>query len=198
MSQYQNKKVLNVMQQTRLNQDSCEKDSRIRNNEKQMNFKFTGNVDTQNHGRQNYLLSMNEVGLYHSHGSDGDGQLIDMDSAIRNGSQGNVITAEKSKATKLLSHRPYMTVPFMGAGKTSIVYPDVYSIMSIGEDTTTGRACNTLSGITIDRFIPLVPCLRDNVQNPVHLIPQYWVRGGMDTRAVIRNVDYMIECGYRR
>ena len=98
------------------------------------------------------------------------------------------------KCDKLLQARPFITVPFMGAGNTCILNADVESKLKFGEDTFVPKSMNELSGITIDRFIPLIPCIKDNIQDPIHLIPSSWVRGGADTRAVIRNIDYRKQC----
>ena len=45
-----------------------------------------------------------------------------------------------------------------------------------------------------------VPKLKKNVQNPVHLIPEVadsgWVRGGIPSRLLIQDSDYLQQCGY--
>lgn len=106
----------------------------------------------------------------------------------------NQITSNKSKCGKLLQARPYATTPYMGSGKTCALYPNVESKLKFSEITTVPKSVNSLSGITIDRFIPLIPCIEDNIQDTNHLIPTRWVRGGEDTRAVLRNVDYRKQC----
>ena len=108
--------------------------------------------------------------------------------------KGNGITCEKEKCTKLLQARPYATTPYMGTGKTRSLFPDAESQLKMGEDTHVSKSVNSLSGITIDRFIPLIDCIKDNVQDPKHLIPEQWVRGGADTRSVLKNIDYRKEC----
>ena len=44
----------------------------------------------------------------------------------------------------------------------------------------------------------MIPKLRDEVQNPVHIIPENsmdsWVRGGLPTRQMQRNEDYLRRC----
>lgn len=117
-------------------------------------------------------------------------------SDLKNGCIGNVIT--HTGARQQLRTRPYRTVPYMGNCRAPMMNPDAYSMLVSGESTRTGKGCNSLSGVTIDRFEPLVPCLRYNIQNPVHYIPKYWVRGGMDTRAYIRNTDYLRACGIKK
>ena len=45
--------------------------------------------------------------------------------------------------------------------------------------------------------MPMVSCLKKNIQDPKHLVPEYWVRGGMDTRTIVRNINYMKSCGLK-
>ena len=106
----------------------------------------------------------------------------------------NQITSNKNKCGKLLQARPYATTPYMGSGKTCALYPNVESKLKFSEITTVPKSINSLSGITIDRFTPLIPCIEENIQDTQHLIPTHWVRGGADTRAVIRNIDYRKQC----
>jgi hypothetical protein len=67
-------------------------------------------------------------------------------------------------------------------------------------DTLKKRACNTLSGIsTLElQYTPMVPKLQKEVQNTNHIIPENskrdWVRGGLDTRSLMRNYDYSRKC----
>ena len=106
----------------------------------------------------------------------------------------NKITSHKNKCGKLLQARPYVTTPYMGSGKTCALYPNVESKLKFSEITTVPKSINSLSGITIDRFTPLIPCIEENIQDIKHLVPTRWVRGGADTRAVIRNIDYRKQC----
>jgi hypothetical protein len=85
----------------------------------------------------------------------------------------------------------------MGRGTTN---PVLENKIRTGEDTGQRKQCNTLSGIYIDRFVPLVPCLAKNIQNPVHLVTEIarpdWVWGGLPSRDLIRNSNYLSKCGY--
>ena len=144
-----------------------------------------------NNGRNCYLSSLNHLGMYTNNKSS-YGNYIDTESKLKS----SKITNEKEKNKKLLNSRPFPTIPFMGAGETHIVNPDLYSKLVSGTDTRVKKAGDSLAGVSIDRFIPLVPCLADNVQNPVHIIPEYWVRGGESSRADLQNCDYFSMCGF--
>lgn len=200
MSTIENYKTpMRINARTRMNNDACERESRIRGNQtiSERNFveTFAQNTD---YGRANYINSTADLGVYQDKNKDRGGHFVDEESFIRNGDAGNKITSEKKKVSKLLQHRPYITVPYMGAGQTSIVQPDTWSKMAGGEPTRTGKGCDSLAGVSINRFTPLVPCLAAEVQNVKHIVPTCWVRGGMDTRGEIRNINYYRECGIRK
>lgn len=149
----------------------------------------------QNSTRQSYTNSLEENGVYQSRNRDMFGSYVDNESGLRNGMFGNQTTHVKEKNLKLLRARPYASTPFMGAGETHIVNPDLYSQLVPGFDTKIKKSTDSISGVSIDRFIPLVPCLAKNVQNTKHIIPEYWIRGGMDTRGLLQNANYYRTCG---
>ena len=60
-----------------------------------------------------------------------------------------------------------------------------------GLQTSTAKSTGALAGVTINRFIPLLPCIRENIQDPAHIVPTFWVNGGESTRNVVNNVDYL-------
>jgi hypothetical protein len=177
-------------QRTGLRDDSCEKTWRDRSNELMSNYwlSFPPGYDVN----QGYLC---EPGL-NSQTAPLLGERACDSSELRNGCLGNLIT--HTGARRQLAVRPFRTVPHMGSCRVPMMDADTYSMLVSGESTRTGKGCDSLSGINIDRFEPLVPCLKYNIQNPDHYIPKYWVRGGMDTRAYIRNTDYLKACGIKK
>ena len=67
------------------------------------------------------------------------------------------------------------------------------------ESTFQNKQCNNLAGITIDRFLPSIPNTKHiHNQNSKFLIPEDsrsdWVRGGIDTRQIIRHQNYKNKC----
>jgi hypothetical protein len=141
--------------------------------------------------RQNYFKSLDNVGMSANLNKDGYGNNIDTESGLMK----SVLTNDK--IPQQLQTRPY-NIPYMGAGETRIVQPELYSKLTSGTETRVKKASDALSGVSIDRFIPLVPCLANNVQNTEHIIPEYWIRGGESSRAHIQNVDYFKMCGIQR
>ena len=157
------------------------------------------NYHTVNHSSSNladYHKSLDVRGVYQSSVGN-QGGVVDEDSHLKDGSMGNILTSDKSKSSKSLDTSHFLGTPFLGSGESVLKMPDLKSRLIVGEDTSQSRSCNTLSGISINRFTPLVPCLEQNVQDTKHIIPEYWVRGGMSTRNIIRNIDYMRTCGFK-
>jgi hypothetical protein len=120
--------------------------------------------------------------------------IIDESSNLRVGKMKN-----NPKCPTQLFERPYLTVPYMGRGAGD---QNLETQLLPGEPTKEKRQCSTLSGITIENyFTPLVDHLRENVQDPIHIVPEYvqagWIRGGSNTRLIVRDVDYLERCGYQ-
>ena len=187
-------KVIDINNLTKLNQDYCNKESNIRNNNKIYDYHQFNIIDNN---RNQYLNSSNQAGLYQNNNKDGTGAFVDFDSHFRNGVNGNIMTCTRDKTDKLLQTRTFYGVPFMGKGQTILEDPDLKSKMITGEITNFGKSTNSLSGISINRFVPLIPSIKENIQNPEHIIPEYWVNGGISTRNNVKNINYMKTCGMK-
>ena len=86
----------------------------------------------------------------------------------------------------------------MGRGSGIIDYTDINSMLNFGEDTRVKKSNNNVAAYSADNFIPLVPNIAQNIQNTKHIIPEYWVRGGMSSRVVTNNIDYLKSCGFKK
>ena len=121
-----------------------------------------------------------------------DGCNIDNDSELR-----NARNLTNLKEVHQLFERPHLTTPFKGRGRGNAT---IESDIRGGETTMQHRSCNSLSGVFIDRYVPQLPCIRNNIQNPNNIIPENsdpsWLRGGQPSRQIIRNKDYLNKCGY--
>ena len=145
--------------------------------------------------QRQYLDSVEKKGLYQNRVIDPSQRSIDTESHFLLGGQ---LTSSKEKASKQLSTPLFPSSPDMSRGQTILANPDLLSNLWTGYDTRVKKSVGPASGVNIDRFIPMVPCLEQNVQNTQHIIPEYWVRGGMDTRSIIRNIDYLQACGLKK
>ena len=120
------------------------------------------------------------------------GCLVDKDSELREDSD----KLTNKKYIHQLVERPHLTTANLTKGYHNV---DVESIIRVGDSASDDRACNSLSGVTIGNyFTPMIPKLRDEVQNAKHIIPedsmQAWVRGGLPSRQMQRNADYLRRC----
>lgn len=113
---------------------------------------------------------------------------IDNDSRLRNGGE--------------LTDKKYLNQTFRkcGANKFDDCEDDVRSIenrMRRGNDYGLKR-CDTLSeASTLDlQFIPMVKCLKDNIQNPNHIVPT-WIWGGEPTRDSLKQKEFLEDQGFR-
>ena len=178
---------------TRRNMEDCSLSNKEIQDKKFSSYRTANfNNNDNNDNRNCYMKSLDHIGISASKNKDGYGKMIDMESKLKQSS----ITNYKNK--QQLQTREYKGSPYMGAGETHIVNPVLYSKLVSGNDTRVKKAADTLAGVSIDRFIPLVPCLQENIQNPEHIIPQYWVRGGESSRSYIQNIDYYQLCGIKK
>lgn len=134
------------------------------------------------------------VMMHFKNGHDVGCGVIDESSKLRVGA-----TRKFPKCPNQLFTRPFLTIPYMGRGAGNM---DLESQITPGDMTRVKRSVNTLSGVTIPNyFTPLVPHLQHNVQNPEHIVTEVvdaaWVRGGSNSRNVIRDADYLERCGYQ-
>lgn len=118
---------------------------------------------------------------------------VDKDSSLR-----NCKNLTNLKVINQLFERPFLSIPYMGKGSGN---PKCETMLQPGEDTFQQKPCNSLSGIDVTdyRMIPLVPSLKEKIQNEKHLIEENngWVRSGLPSRQMIRNKDYLESCGYK-
>ena len=92
--------------------------------------------------------------------------------------------------------RLFVTTPSLTKGHFDV---DVESIIRPGDFTTDQRPCGPLSGVTLgNHYTPMIPKLKEEIQDPTHIIPEDsqrdWVRGGLPTRQMVRNKDYLRRC----
>ena len=197
MSKNESATKLNINRKTRLVDESCYKTFRDLQNVSTSDYMITNYKDYKCAATNIRDIAMNEPTITYRDGygwSSINGCNIDDDSKIRNADN-----LTNMRYIQQLNTRPYTSVPYMGRG---VANPVLENKIITGEDTSQKKQCNTLSGIYIDRFVPLVPCLKDTIQNPVHLVTEVarsdWVWGGLPSRDLIRNSNYLSKCGYRK
>ena len=110
--------------------------------------------------------------------------VIDTESQLR-----NIPSHANSKNRVRRQERPYLTVPYMGRGRTD---PYVESMLQQSEIVREQKSCSTVTDKPfMNQFIPLLPHVQKHVQNSMHLITEDakagWVRGGLPSRQYIRD-----------
>jgi len=177
---------------TNINNDNCFNEFQNMNNDKMFQYSFLPSVINNKNIRNSYISSTKNVGMLQDSNYDINGETIDTSTILRNGTE----HLEKSK--RELDTRLFPGAPFMSRGQSVIKNTDLSSRLKYGEDTRVSKSGNYVSSYSANNFIPLVPNLAENVQNTDHIIPTFWVRGGMSTRSVLRNADYLKTCGFKK
>jgi len=113
--------------------------------------------------------------------------LVDNDSMLRNKRK-----MTQGKCKNQLDTRLFHAVPDLSHGGFKA---EMESKLTQGEDTGEKKSCDVLSGKGLDVFTPLIPCLKDNIQDPNNIVPQ-WIRGGEHTRDHLKQKKYLNKNGY--
>ena len=177
---------------TRLGDDQCYVSERTKQNTQYGTYNTT-NYFAQNCGLtqpMNFATSMPNVFVNGGFGNSGAGGCnINSDSKLK---IGTIQTNPKCKIS--LYTRPFVTVPYLGRGPSN---PILESQVQQGDQITNKKSCSTTTEQShIDyRHYPLVPSLKASVTNPHNLVEGIaadgWVQGGLPTRELIRDSDYM-------
>ena len=193
---YKKYESFGIQQLARLNEDNCYKNLRTKTSKEPGSYQVSNFHECECAAPNTKDLSLEQPEVQYRDGygwTSINGCNIDSDSKLR-----NARNLTNLNVIQQLYERPYLTVPFMGRGpgntpvETKLIY---------GEDTFQNKPCNNLAGIYIDRFTPMIDCIKDNIQNTIHIIPEdnekTWIRGGQPSRQIIRNTDYLMRCGFR-
>ena len=131
-------------------------------------------------------LAIDNVVVYPREGFGLNNKAIDADSVLRNQPE-----FKNNRCNIRAQARPFLTVPFMGGGRGNA---DVESILLHSEQVRQGKEAGTVTEKSFDPvFVPLIPSVKDNIQNPKNLVTEVadpgWVRGGLPSRSYIRDVN---------
>ncbi len=131
-------------------------------------------------------LAVDNLVVYPREGFGYNNKSIDADSVLRNQPE-----FKNNRCNIRAQARPFTTVPYMGGGRGN---PDVESLLLHSEQVRQGKECGTVTEQQFDGvFVPLIPTVKDNIQNPKNLVEEVaasgWVRGGLPSRAYIRDTN---------
>ena len=121
-----------------------------------------------------------------------NGCLVDTDSDLRQ----NIEILTNRRVINQLTTRLSSTTPNLSKGYYDV---DTESIIRPGDFANDQKPCIGTSEVTFGNyFLPMIPKLKTEVQDHKHIIPedskQDWVRGGLPTRQMVRNEDYLRRC----
>ncbi len=183
--------LLNINNQSSLYYDRCMNDFKNSTNNKIFEHSFdpTFIKSKPETSRDKYIRNTKVLGTLESKNPDNKGKYINVNTSLRNG----IMTHDGHR--NQLDTRLFPGAPFLAQGQSILKNPDLSSKLMQAQHTRSNKSQGSMVDVSIDNFVPLLPCIKNNIQNPDHIIPEYWVRGGMSTRSVIRNIDYLKACG---
>jgi hypothetical protein len=173
----------------RIGNDSCSQDINSIENAQACSYLLQNYFTSDCNMSKAKQLATTQPGINYSGsmGSDACGSNIDDSSKLLIGS---IQTAPKARID--LFQRPFATVPFLGRGA---VCPILESQIQQGEAVTNKRTVTHMtekSHFTY-RTTPLIPEVKQNIQNPSNLIESSasngWIRGGVPSRELTRDRD---------
>jgi hypothetical protein len=114
---------------------------------------------------------------------------IDVDSVLRNHAMQT--NSPHCPVRGRVQARPFVSVPFMGRGKGEA---ELESRLQMSQFVRQGKECGTVSDKFYEnQFTPMIPHVSQNIQNPVHIIPEDaskgWVRSGIPSRQWVRDMN---------
>lgn len=117
------------------------------------------------------------------------GCLVDYDSSLRQ----NKDRITNKREIRQLTERLSATTRDLTKGFHDV---DTESVIRSSNFASDQKPCMGVTETTIGNyFTPMIPKLKTEVQDPKHIIPEdsmyEWVRGGLPTRELVRNEDYL-------
>lgn len=178
---------LEFYERTRINEDKSVKDAREMNNSKIESYnERIIKRDTRN----DYIKTSSNIGVFQDRLQNYT-NYIEIESDLRNGISGNQSTNPPHKKDSLLEPN-YITGPDKSSGHTQVIDANTSNEL---RGILTNKNSEDLRGHYSYRVIPLIYPIKKEIQNIEHIIPTHWVRGGLATNNIIRNINYQRECG---
>jgi hypothetical protein len=166
--------------------EACKIDDGIRQNDYIKNYYTSTPVTSNIETIQCLSLSNPNLQFKDGFGFVGkDGIFVENDSFLRT----NQDTMTHGRERKMLCSRLFTSVPFRG-GNGSGGNPELELSIRSGIHEVHHKTCMDLH--CPDTFVPLVPCLKENIQDHKHIIQQdvdmTWIRGGYPSRQFMKDV----------
>lgn len=177
--------------ENRLNDDDCELADKRRQSEAMSSYNlasfYASNVPACNKEVAALAACHNNLHFRDGYGI-ANACVIDEDSKFRMGAQ-----QTNSPHRQNLKGRVFHGGPHFERGA---VLPGTESELIQSEISRERRPCLAEEQIGDRVMTPMVKCLASTVQDPKHIVVSDWRWGGDDTRAWVRDEDYLKRCGY--
>jgi len=105
----------------------------------------------------------------------------------------SITDLSRNKDKLSLTQRPYLTVPYLGRGKSNSM---MESQIQQGELRNTRKSVNPSSEVSHLKYsqTPLIPSIKDTITNPANIIEgdaaKGWIRGGIPVRKMNTGSEY--------
>jgi hypothetical protein len=173
-----------INQFTRVHDDPCDQGVQNKESSGPGVYQMTNLVPA---GSQAYPLAYQQPAVPAAAGYGWSASSIDVDSVLRNHAMQT--NSPHCPLRGRVQARPFASVPFMGRGKGDA---ELETKLQLSEFVRQGKECGTVSDKFYEnQFTPMIPHVSQNIQNPVHLIPEVaangWVRAGIPSRLWVRD-----------
>jgi hypothetical protein len=102
----------------------------------------------------------------------------------------------RDRARISLVQRPFITVPYLGRGKSD---PVLESQIQQGDLANNRKSINPSSEVSYMQYsnTPMLPALQSTITNPANLIEgvaaEGWIRGGVSSRELSKDKEYSVD-----
>jgi len=192
LKQDSDKRSLNSFTQGILREDAIELSVQMMNSQGPGYYQLDNQYGCECGLKEAREIQTSEPGINFKGGCGWSGELgclVDYDSSLRQNKDRNTNKREIRQLTERLS----ATTRDLTKGFHDV---DTESVIRSSNFASDQKPCMAVTETTIGNyFTPMIPKLKNEVQDPKHIIPEdsmyEWVRGGLPTRELVRNEDYL-------
>ena len=174
--------------QTRIGEDSCDKSQRGVQDMNAANYMLTNfqpNCPLNN--IVDFATSQPAINFTGSHKFGIGGSKIDESSVL------SITELSRNKDKISLLQRPYLTVPYLGRGKSNAMMESQIQQSEIANNRKSVNPSSEVSHLNY-RHTPLISSIKSTITNPANLIESDaadgWIRGGIPVRQMTRDKEY--------
>lgn len=172
---------------TRIGNDECGINARDIQNNTQGTYNTTNYFLTSHSINESINFATKQPNVFFKSGYGPDSSYIVDDSKLKIGS---LQTHPRCRIS--LQQRPFATVPYLGRGPPR---PILESRLQQGSSINDLKSCKTIMEKDFHHESPLIPSVKENIQNPTNLVEgaaaEGWIRGGLPSRELTRDQDYL-------